>query len=240
MQGVLEQAIGAVTGESVRVIASGRTDAGAHALGQVIAFTTASDLPAGTLQRALTAHLPPDVTVTAVDDVGESYHPRYDACARRYRYLIWNRAARSPLWHDRALHVPVSLDVCRMHAAAQCLIGEHDFSSFVPTVHAGSRVRTMYVAGCRRTGDLVSIELEGNGFMRQMVRSIAGTLVRVGLGKLSVSEFAAVLAARDRARAAGTAPAHGLYLVGVRYGNAQATTSESRAEESSPRIEEIV
>lgn len=217
VQGVLEGAVERVTGEQTAVIGAGRTDAGAHALGQVIAFSTSSDLPPERLRAALNAHLPADIRVISARDTPAAFHPRYDALSRRYRYLIWNREPASPFWTGRAALVRHPLDESRMHQAAQDLVGERDFSAFVASTAKGSRVRTMYSAGVRRDGDLVTVELEANGFMRQMVRSIVGTLILVGTGKLQPDELSAILWSHDRSIAGTSAPAHGLYLVDVRY-----------------------
>jgi tRNA pseudouridine38-40 synthase len=198
------------------VVGAGRTDAGAHAFHQVVAFDTSSRLAPEALLRALNAHLPRDIAVTGACDVHPTFHPRYDATSRVYRYLIWNRAVRSPLWRGRAAHVARRLDVGAMDVAARSLVGVHDFSAFVAS-HSENRSREMLRAACSRTGDLVSIELEATGFMRQMVRSIAGTLIRVGLGKLDVPAVRTILESRDRGLAGDTAPACGLYLIDVRY-----------------------
>lgn len=199
------------------MVGSGRTDAGAHALYQVVSFDTRSRLAPQTLLRALNARLPRDIAITGARDVASTFHPRHDAASRVYRYVIWNRAVRSPLWRGRAAHVARRLDVPAMDAAAQTLIGVHDFSAFVATNVSKNRERGLLRAGCRRDGDLVMIELEATGFMRQMVRSIAGTLIRVGLGKLDVPAVRSILQSRDRSRAGETAPAYGLYLIDVRY-----------------------
>lgn len=201
----------------MRTDASGRTDAGAHALGQVVAFSTVSTLPVATLRRAINVHLPFDIAVAEVAEAAPTFNPRRDARSRTYRYLIWNRSVRSPLWHGRAAHIRQPLDECAMHEAAQALIGNHDFSSFVPVRQAGSRIRRVDRAACSREGDLITFEIQGSGFMRQMIRSMAGTLIRVGLGKMTVREVADVVASRTRTEAGDTAPAHGLYLVEVRY-----------------------
>jgi tRNA pseudouridine38-40 synthase len=217
VQQVLEEAIGAVTQEDVRTTGSGRTDAGAHALGQVFTFASATRLPAEALRRAVNARLPYDISLKDAADASENFHPRHSARARTYRYLIWNRPARSPFWADRATHIPVPLDHELMHEACQLLVGNHDFSSFVPVHQGANRTRTIIGASCSRDGDLVTIELEANSFMRQMIRSIAGTLIRVGLKKASIGDFADVLESRTRTQAGDTAPAHGLYLVSVQY-----------------------
>lgn len=213
----IENAINAVTGEQVAVQGSGRTDAGAHALHQVVAFSTGSSLAPHILQRALNANLPLDVAVTDAREVAGGFNPRFDAHSRHYRYLIWNRETRSPFWNGRAAHVRRRLDVHAMNEAAACLVGTHDFSSFVPAADPGNHVRRMDEATCRREGDLVIVDLRASGFMKQMVRSIVGTLILVGSAKLAPATVRQILAARDRARGGQTAPAFGLYLQDVRY-----------------------
>jgi len=217
VQGTLEGAIAAVTGETVKIVGSGRTDAGAHALRQVIAFSTHSPLPAAVLCRAVNAHLPDDIAVTSVCDVDPSFHPRYDASSRVYRYLVWNRSVRSPFWTGRAAHVPYRLDEGVMGQAAASLVGARDLAAFVPAAIRRDTRREIYRAACWREGDLLLIELEANGFMRQMVRAIVGTLLEVGLGKMAPSDFERILLSGDRRRAGRTVPAAGLYLMNVRY-----------------------
>lgn len=218
VQQVLEEAVATVTGEQTRVLGSGRTDAGAHALGQVVAFDTSSSLSPQVLQRALNAHLPADIAVLDCEESSAEFHPRYDAVSRVYRYVFWNGSTRAPWWEGRAARVREKLDEVRMQEAALYLIGRHHFGAFVASAVSGSREREIFAARCWRDGDLVTLELEGSGFMKQMVRAIAGTLARVGAGRMTPDDFRAVLAGRDRRRAAGTAPAHGLYLVRVNYG----------------------
>jgi tRNA pseudouridine38-40 synthase len=218
VQAALEQAIGKVTQEDeVKLVASGRTDAGAHALQQVVAFSTGSRLAPDVLRRAVNAHLPRSIAVTHVQEMPADFHPRYDATSRIYRYLIWNRPVRSPFWEERAAHVPRPLNETAMQRAASLLVGQHDFGAFVPVNHVGSRRRMMYRAECRREGALVILELEASGFMRQMVRTIAGTLIWVGLGQIDSAEFQRILQSADRTAAAQTAPARGLYLHSVLY-----------------------
>jgi tRNA pseudouridine38-40 synthase len=217
VQATLEDALSRVTQEDVHVIGSGRTDAGAHAAFQVVAFSTESELQPETLQRAANAVLPHDVAITSARDVPESFHPRFDAVSRVYRYLIWNRPVRSPFWEGRAAHVKPHLNEQAMHRAFQYLQGRCDFASFVPANFVGSRERTVCATSCRRDGHVVIVEIEAEGFMRQMVRSIVGTLIDVGRGKIDAHEFERVVLARDRTQAGRTAPACGLYLVAVRY-----------------------
>jgi len=217
VQGTLERALSIIMQEDIQVAGSGRTDAGAHAVRQVVAFTTTSTLPTETMCRAANAVLPRNIALIEARDAVPSFHPRVDARSRTYRYLLWNRPTRSPFWEERATHVKRPLNESTMNAAAQCLVGIHDFSAFVPNALEGQRVRRIDGAVCRRDGDLVMVELQGSGFMRQMVRSIAGTLVRVGLGKMSSTAFAAVLQSGERKAAGDTLPACGLYLVDVQY-----------------------
>jgi tRNA pseudouridine38-40 synthase len=217
VQGTLEKAIGAVTQEQIRVIGSGRTDAGGHALHQVVAFSTESALPVETLCRAINAHLPDDVSVTGATDADIDFHPRFDAASRSYRYLIWNRPIPSPFWVGRAAFVKPRLEESAMDVAARSLLGRHDFSAFADVREETNHYRHMYRAECRRDGDLVVLELEASGFMRQMVRSIAGTLIRIGSGRMSPESMQEILTSLDRSRAGDTAPACGLYLIDVRY-----------------------
>lgn len=217
VQGTIERAITAVTGETAAITAAGRTDAGAHARRQVIAFSTHSTLSSDTFRRALNAHLPESVAVTRVDDVPLAFHPRFDASKRTYEYFIWNRPVRSPFFAGRATHVPWYLDVDLMDDAASGLVGIRDVSAFVPAAATGDRRRLIYAASCKRDGDLVVVRLEASGFMRQMVRAIVGTLMQVGAGRRTVDDFVAITEAGRRQLAGTTAPADGLYLIDVEY-----------------------
>jgi tRNA pseudouridine38-40 synthase len=215
VQGELEQALGRVSGErAIRVEAAGRTDAGVHATGQVIAFTYRGRLTTAELSRALDALLPADVAVHGLRRVAPGFRPRYAARFREYRYSIWN-GPRSPLRERYALGVRVPLDGAAMARAARELVGRHDFSAFggadrqpVRTVHS-IRVRT---SGRRETGRTISIDVTGDAFLRQMVRSIAAGLIRVGRGEAAAGELAAALKGTGRAFAGEVAPAKGLCL----------------------------
>ena len=217
VQATLEEALSRVTQEDIHVVGSGRTDAGAHALCQVIAFSTESRLAPEVLQRAANALLPRDVVISGAVNAADDFHPRFDARSRIYRYLIWNRPIRSPFWEGRGAHVKPHLNEQVMHAALQNLVGRLDFASFVPANFSGSRERTVWSARCWRHESIVVIDLEAEGFMRQMVRSVAGTLIDVGRGRIDESEFRRIVLARDRTQAGKTAPAHGLYLMSVLY-----------------------
>jgi tRNA pseudouridine38-40 synthase len=218
VQGTLERALATVLREPVRVVAAGRTDAGVHARGQVAAFSTTRPIDPATLQHSLNALAGPSIAVLRVEEAPAAFDPRREARARAYAYYLINRPAPSPLWRARAWHVRRALDAGAMGAAAARLVGEHDFSSFRgPECSAPHAVRRVVRSAVRRDGELIVYEAEANGFLRHMVRNIVGTLVQVGLGERSLEEFEALFAARDRRRAAPAAPAHGLYLVAVRY-----------------------
>jgi tRNA pseudouridine38-40 synthase len=219
VQDVLAVALAEIAGAPVRVVGAGRTDAGVHAEGQVaaVAFDTRLDL--ATLTRALNAKLPADVAVVAAAHARDGFDPRREAKAKLYRYAVWNGAAPSPLRRRRCHGVRERLDLAAMASAASALVGRHDFTSFRAAGSAvPSAVRTLAradVAG--EAGGEIRFELEGDGFLRQMVRNVVGTLLEVGLGRREAGSLPALLAARDRSRAGPTAPARGLTLVRVDY-----------------------
>jgi tRNA pseudouridine38-40 synthase len=236
VQEVLEAALAQVTQETISVLAAGRTDAGVHAIGQVVAFDTAWRHGLGDLWRALNAVLPADVAFLGVEETAPDFHPRYDARSRRYRYTVYNAPARLPLALRYSLHVAAPLDVAAMQQAARLLVGKHDFAAFgQPHKRDRTTVRRVLLAewggeppfGCahfecahfERTQGLpwLNFDIEANAFLYRMVRSIVGTLLQVGRGEMSVEEFEAVLASRDRSQAGPTAPPHGLCLVEVKY-----------------------
>jgi tRNA pseudouridine38-40 synthase len=257
VQAEVERAWLEITGETVRVTAAGRTDAGVHALGQVVGVESATRIEPAALVLALNARMPEDVAVRGVESAPDSFHATTDAQRKRYRYTIFNDFRRSVFSRRYAWHVPTRLDVPAMHAAAQHLVGTHDFESFQSAgSHRESTVRTLFavdvnardshsaphltsplapgaspgfpspappwrnptpVLGADESAALVAIEVEGDGFLYNMVRSIAGTLVEVGRGKREAAWVAEVLAARDRTQAGQTAPAQGLTLLWVAY-----------------------
>jgi tRNA pseudouridine38-40 synthase len=217
VQQVVQDAIAAVTGEKVDVIGSGRTDSGVHATGQVASFRTDSAIPAANLMHAINTKLPADVAVVGAGDVPEDFHARYSARAKTYRYSILNRPVRSPLEHDRSCRVDRPLDVAAMRAAAECLIGEHDFAAFQSKPDGKPTVRTITRLGVVRDGPMVQLWVTADGFLYNMVRAIAGTLIEVGLGKRPASGMPALVASRDRSQAGPTAPPQGLCLVEVLY-----------------------
>jgi tRNA pseudouridine38-40 synthase len=219
VQATLEQALARVTGQRVRVMGSGRTDAGVHAEGQVASVRVESRLPPERLRLALNGVLPADLAVVALEPAPEGFDARRDARSKLYRYALWNGPTRSPLREARTLCLQRPLDVAAMREAAVALVGTHDFRSFQA---AGGSVTTsirtlssLEIVG--EAGGAIDLLFEGSGFLRQMVRNLVGTLIEVGSGQRPAGELPAVLAARDRARAGPTAPARALTLVRVRY-----------------------
>ncbi|HSR22363.1 MAG TPA: tRNA pseudouridine(38-40) synthase TruA, partial [Candidatus Eisenbacteria bacterium] len=214
----LRRAIRDVTGEQVKVYAAGRTDAGAHAEGQVANFHYGGRLSPARLTAALNARLPPDVAVLRADDAAPDFHARYSARWRRYRYRYLDRTARPALDRGRCWHLPGPLDLEAMVAAAAELAGEHDWTTFCAASEpASDRVRTLREARVGRHGRFVELDLLGDGFLRGLVRGIAGGLAEVGRGRRPPPWLGEILAARDRRLAPRTAPAAGLTLVEVLY-----------------------
>ncbi len=222
VQGVVEQALREITGESWRLVPAGRTDAGVHARAQVAHVDCESRLDPPDLARALNAVLPDDVAVTEIAVAAPEFHARKSATGKLYVYRILNSSTPSALRARYAWHVWGPLDVTAMAEAALPLIGSHDFSAFRtapggPPEHERPR-RTLHRLDVDRTpGEEVRIEVLGRSFLRQMVRNLVGTLVEIGQGKRPAAEMAAILASGDRGRAAPSAPAHGLCLERVIY-----------------------
>jgi tRNA pseudouridine38-40 synthase len=218
VQQVLEEALEGLTGAHATTTASGRTDAGVHAMGQVVNFLTASRYSTETFVRALNARLPHDVRVLDAAEVPQSFHATLDAKSKRYRYSIDNGRIASPFQLRSAWHVPRPLDEAAMRRAGASLIGRHDFRSFeTEWPNRLTSVRTILDLTVERLGDAVTIEVEADGFLYNMVRSIAGTLALVGKGRRPESWVAEVLAAQARVEAGPTAPPQGLCLLLVRY-----------------------
>lgn len=220
IQQLLEEAIGRITGEESRVIGSGRTDAGVHALGQVAHFHTASRLGERNLLMGINSLLPFDIVVREAHEVDPSFHARFDVISKVYIYRICNGPVRPALERNRAWFIWFPLDLEGIEGALDIFRGVHDFSSFCST-HSDcpDHVRTILDIGLtKESSGIIQIFLEANGFLRHMVRSIVGTLVDIGLGKLSRDDIAGILAAKDRRRAGLTAPPQGLFLREVRYG----------------------
>jgi tRNA pseudouridine38-40 synthase len=222
IQGLLETAFQRVTGERVSVTASGRTDAGVHALGQVASCNTNSSLTPDALRRALNASLPSDICILTVQEAPANFHAIREAVQKRYRYQIRTGQNRDVFARHYAWQIWHELDLEKMREATQHLIGRHDFRSFQTSgSQRKTTVRTILdltLQGERTDfGQRITLEVEADGFLYNMVRNIVGTLVEVGRGKQTPSWVSEVLAARDRRRAGPTAPARGLTLLHVTY-----------------------
>ena len=219
VQGVLIGAIAAFTGERAAPQGAGRTDAGVHALGQVAHLDLAKDWDGETVRDAINAHLRPHpVAVLAAEPAAETFDARFSAVKRHYLYRIVNRRADLTLEQNRAWRMPRPLDVQAMHAAAQRLVGRHDFTTFRSTeCQAKSPVKTLDRLDVVRCGEEIRITAAARSFLQHQVRSMVGSLVHVGEGKWSAYDLAAALDARDRTACGQVAPPHGLYLVRVDY-----------------------
>lgn len=217
IQGELEKALERVVQQSVRVLGAGRTDAGVHATGQVIAFECAWRHSISDLQRALNAVLPVDIAVRELAPAPADFHPRFDAVWRCYEYTIVNQPVRSPRWQRYAWHVPDRLDLAAMESASQFLVGTHDFAAFGKPTQGESTLRQVLQVGWRSEGSRLIFGITANAFLYHMVRNIVGTLVRVGRGELLPEVVAALLEAGESAAAGPPAPACGLCLVRVEY-----------------------
>jgi len=214
----LKRALRAITGQDHKVYAAGRTDAGAHAEGQVVSFQTDGRISPRRLVAALNAKLPADVAVLSAEEVPDTFHARYSARWRRYRYRYLDRPSRPALERGRCWQVRGPLDVDAMSRAAEALVGKHDWTSYCSASEpADARVREMRSARVTRNGDVVELELVAEGFLRGLARSIAGALAEVGRGRRPPEWVGEVLGARDRRKAAKTAPAGGLTLMEVIY-----------------------
>lgn len=230
IQSLLEQAIATIEGRPVVVHGAGRTDAGVHAIGQVASVDVSLPHDAATVLRALNAHLPPDIRIRRVEEAAGGFHARFSATRKTYRYLVRNAPQASPFERAFVWHIRETLNLDRMRDAAAAALGTHDFAAFCST---GSSVRTtvrtlMRSQVDRRSGpaepfdeafdgELLAYEVEGDGFLRHMVRAMVGTLVEIGRGWREPDSMAALLENGRRAQAGATAPAHGLYLVRVDY-----------------------
>jgi tRNA pseudouridine38-40 synthase len=226
VQEEIEKALATILQDNVRVAGAGRTDAGVHALGQVAAFKSSSDISTDRLRRALNGILPPDIRVIEASEVGEGFVPRF-AREKTYRYALACGQCLSPFQKRYAWHVTAPLDFGAMQEGASALVGEHDFTSFTAAgggekSHVRTILRVEFGAGgiistCDGERDIHHFDFTANGFLYKMVRNIMGTLVEIGRGKMAAGEMTRIVAAKDRALAGPTAPAHGLCLVSVRY-----------------------
>jgi tRNA pseudouridine38-40 synthase len=246
VQAAVEEAILKLTGETLRIFSAGRTDSGVHAVGQVSNFQTSSTIPCENIQRGLQNFLPEDVIIRDAHDVPADFHATHSAVKKRYRYIIRNSRVKNPFLRQYAWNVSVPLDDQAMHEAAQVMVGRHDFRCFESHFpNRASSVRTVLEATVVRnsgwpvwwqsesllhpptTGDdeYICFDIVADGFLYNMVRAIMGTLVKVGQGTWSADDVSRIIENGDRSQAGETAPACGLYLIHVDYG--EAATSES-------------
>ena len=218
IQGEIERAIKDITGEEVDLIASGRTDAGVHALGQVANFKTESNIPVEKIPIALNTKLKRSIRILVAEEVDERFHSRYNCKKKTYRYVINNSANGTAIYRNLEYNFSQKLNADKMNEAVKYFIGEHDFKGFKASgTSSKSSVRTIYDAKVYKNGDRVNIELTGNGFLYNMVRIIAGTLIEVGIEKILPDQMTDIINSKERIKAGKTLPPNGLYLVKVEY-----------------------
>lgn len=236
VQQKVEEALAKLFPSAQRIRSSSRTDTGVHALGMVADF----ELPRAEfrmtprkLALATNAHLPEDIRIVSAARVPLTFHSRFHASGKQYRYAVWNHTAMNPLLRTQAWHVPVALDVDAMRKAAPLIVGRHDFRSFAAnhSYHIEDTVRTLTRCDIRRSGPQLTFIIEGNGFLYKMCRGIVGTLVQLGRGKFTEAELKHMLEAKDRRAAGMTAPAHGLVLWKVFYKGKPAEHSATRSDD---------
>lgn len=218
VQNILEEKLALVFGDTIELAASGRTDAGVHAIGQVVNFFTDGTIPVDRIQRAVNSLLPEDIVILDAAEAARDFSARHSAKSKVYIYKIQQGEVQDPFLRYYSWHIRRELNVLAMQEALNYILGEHDFSSFQATGSvAMDPVRTIYKTSCDREGNLLQVTFWGNGFLYHMVRNLIGTLVNVGLGKMTPKRFLEVLLACDRQQAGATAPARGLYLSHVYY-----------------------
>lgn len=219
IQSEIERAIKEVTGEEVDLTASGRTDAGVHAIGQVANFHTNTKIETQKIPYALNSKLPKSIVIKAAEEVPERFHSRYLCKGKTYRYVINNNEFPSALNRYREFHISQKLDVSKMREALKYFEGTHDFKGFKSSGGSEKKttVRTLTKLELKESDGIIKVELSGDGFLYNMVRIIVGTIVDVGLGKIKVEDIPEIIESKDRTKAGKTLPPHGLYLVQVRY-----------------------
>lgn len=216
IQGEIERAIKDITGEEVELTASGRTDAGVHSFGQTANFKTNSNMPVEKFSVAINSKLKKSIRIQSAEEVEERFHSRYNCRQKTYRYIINNAEQGSAIYRNLEYFIPIKLNIENMKEAVRYFEGEHDFSGFKASGTSNkSSVRHIYKAKVEKQGDRIIIELTGNGFLYNMVRIIAGTLVDVGLGKIKPSDITDIINSKDRQRAGKTLPPYALYLLKV-------------------------
>lgn len=218
IEGVLNQKLSELLGESITVIGASRTDSGVHSYGNVAVFDTETRIPAEKISYAVNQRLPEDIVVQSSKEVPFDFHPRHCDSRKTYEYRILNREFSMPTRRKDTYFTYRKLDVASMKAAAMYLVGEHDFKSFCATAAVvETTVRTIYEIQVTKQEDIITIRVTGGGFLYNMVRIIAGTLIQVGLGEIKPEDMPDILKACDRTAAGPTAPAHGLTMIGIAY-----------------------
>ena len=218
IQGEIEKAIEEITGEKVDLTASGRTDAGVHSLGQTANFKTDSQIPIEKIAKAINSKLKKSIVIKSAEEVDEKFHSRYSVKSKTYRYIINNSENGTAIYRGLEYHIPMKLDVKKMQEAVKFFEGEHDFKGFKASgTSSKSSIRTIYKGEVKQEEERIIIEVTGNGFLYNMVRIIAGTLVDVGLEKIKPEEIPEIIESKDRTKAGKTLPPHGLYLLKVEY-----------------------
>ena len=219
VQAALEEALSKLFNRKMKITsASGRTDTGVHAAGQVVNFKIKTARPLAQIQKGINALLPKTVAVKSIEEAGKNFHARFKARFKTYEYRVWNSPVRSPLLAGKVLHVPEPLNLGAMRKGAKLLSGRHDFRSFCVTASARENtVRILKRFEIKKEGNLLSFHLEADGFLHHMVRNLIGTLLEMGRSKLDSRGLQSILAAKDRRKAGATVPAHGLILLAVTY-----------------------
>ncbi len=217
IQAELAKVLLGLTGTNTRIAASGRTDAGVHARKQVANFKLDVGIPLERLPLVFNLSLPADIRVMTASEVPATFHSRYDAVSKTYRYYIYNSRINDVFKRQYSWHIPFAIDVAKMHAAAEYFVGEHDFTSFSTLYGKDDRVRTIASSALWQEGEQVIYEVSGDGFLHNMVRIMVGTLVKVGDGTFLPEEIPIIMAKKDREAAGLTAPANGLFLWDVVY-----------------------
>ena len=218
IQGEIERAIENITGEKVELIASGRTDAGVHAMGQVANFKTSSNISIEKIPIAINSQVKNSIRIQKAEEVDEKFHSRYNCKKKTYRYVIDNSKYGSAIYRNISYHIPMKLNVNEMKKAIKYFEGEHDFKAFKSSgTSSKSSVRTIYSTNIVTEGTSIGIDLTGNGFLYNMVRIIVGTLVDVGLGKIKADDIPKIIESKDRTKAGKTLPPQGLMLLSVEY-----------------------
>ncbi|GAA0791622.1 MULTISPECIES: tRNA pseudouridine(38-40) synthase TruA [Pseudomonadati] len=218
VQAQLEKALSYIANKSVEVLCAGRTDSGVHGTGQVVHFETDVERPMSAWTFGVNTQLPDTIAVRWAKEVDDSFHARFSATARRYRYIIYNHALRPGILRQGVSHYHGDIDESRMHQAAQLLLGEHDFTSFrAVQCQSNTPFRNVHHVRVTRQGMYIMVDIKANAFLHHMVRNIVGSLIEVGLGNQPVDWLGQLLVAKDRNLAAATAKPNGLYLVDVTY-----------------------